>query len=128
VNLKISDVLWQIVKPWKMESINFFENCLIVKHWSYENTNWLKKIEIYLNAFSVVLVDLGNWLVLDGILRIVKYPKQSFPDHLIKVIRATVGIIMINKLVFGFPLGYTQFYPPATKIFAFFKMIQYRIG
>jgi hypothetical protein len=65
------------------------------KHWSFENTNWLKKVEIYLNAISVVLVGLGAWLVIDGILSIVKYPEQSFPEQLIRVIRAAVGIIVI---------------------------------
>jgi hypothetical protein len=48
-----------------------------------------------LNALSSVLVGLGFWLVLDGVLSIVKYPKQSFPEHLIRVIRASVGTIII---------------------------------
>jgi hypothetical protein len=48
-----------------------------------------------LNAISVVLVGLGAWLVIDGILSIVKYPEQSFPEQLIRVIRAAVGIIVI---------------------------------
>jgi hypothetical protein len=48
-----------------------------------------------LNALSVVLVGLGVWLVVDGFLSIVKYPKQSFPEQLIRVIRAAVGIIII---------------------------------
>jgi hypothetical protein len=30
-----------------------------------------------------------------GTLSIVKYLKQSFPEHLIRVIRATVGVIII---------------------------------
>lgn len=65
------------------------------KHWSLENANWLKKVEIYLNALSVVLIGLGAWLVVDGVLSIVKYPKQSFPEQLIRVIRAAVGIIIM---------------------------------
>ena len=48
-----------------------------------------------MNALSAVLVGLGIWLVIDGILSIVKYPKQSYPEHLIRVIRATVGVIII---------------------------------
>jgi hypothetical protein len=48
-----------------------------------------------LNALSIILVGLGIWLVVDGVLSIVKYPKQSFPEQLIRVIRATVGIIII---------------------------------
>jgi hypothetical protein len=48
-----------------------------------------------LNALSAVLVVLGVWLVIDGVLSIVKYPKQSYPEHLIRVIRAIVGVIII---------------------------------
>ena len=58
-----------------------------------------KKVEDYLNVLSVVLVGLGLWLVIDGVLSIVKYPKQSFPEQLIRVIRAIVGIIIV---VIGF--------------------------
>jgi hypothetical protein len=48
-----------------------------------------------LNGLSAVLVVLGLWLVLDGVLSIVKYPKQSYPEHIIRVIRAAVGIVII---------------------------------
>lgn len=48
-----------------------------------------------MNAVSAVLVGLGLWLILDGVLSIVKYPKQSLPEHLIRAIRATVGVIII---------------------------------
>ena len=48
-----------------------------------------------MNALSAVLVGLGIWLVIDGVLSIVKYPKQSYPEHLIRVKRATVGVIII---------------------------------
>ena len=48
-----------------------------------------------MNALSVVLIGLGIWLVIDGVLSIVKYPKQTFPEQLIRVIRATVGVIII---------------------------------
>ena len=48
-----------------------------------------------MNALSAVLVGLGIWLVIDGALSIVKYSKQSYPEHLIRVIRATVGVIII---------------------------------
>ena len=51
--------------------------------------------EDYLNALSLVLVGLGLWLVVDGVLSIIKYPKQSFPEQLIRVIRATVGVIIV---------------------------------
>jgi hypothetical protein len=51
--------------------------------------------EGYLNTLSAILVGLGLWLVLDGVLSIVKYPKQSFPEQLIRVIRATVGAILV---------------------------------
>jgi hypothetical protein len=49
----------------------------------------------YLNIFSMILVSLGLWLVIDGVLSIVKYPKQSFPEQLIRIIRAAVGVIII---------------------------------
>jgi hypothetical protein len=48
-----------------------------------------------LNALSVVLGGLGFWLVIDGVLSIIKYPKQSLPEQLIRVIRAIVGVIII---------------------------------
>ena len=48
-----------------------------------------------MNALSAVLVGLGLWLIIDGVLSIVKYPKQSLPEQLIRVIRATVGVIII---------------------------------
>ena len=48
-----------------------------------------------MNALSVVLVGLGLWLVIDGVFSIAKYPKQTFPEQLIRVIRATVGVIII---------------------------------
>ena len=43
----------------------------------------------------MVLVGLGLWLIIDGVLSIVKYPKQTFPEQLIRVIRATVGVIIV---------------------------------
>ena len=55
----------------------------------------MKVGEDYLNVLSVVLVGLGFWLVADGILSIVKYPKQTFPEQLIRVIRAIVGAIIV---------------------------------
>ena len=54
-----------------------------------------KEGEDYLNVLSVVLVGLGLWLVVDGVFSIVKYPKQTFPEQLIRVIRAAVGVIIV---------------------------------
>jgi len=51
--------------------------------------------EDYLNGLSVILVGLGLWLIVDGVLSIVKYPKQTFPEQLIRIIRATVGVIIV---------------------------------
>jgi hypothetical protein len=48
-----------------------------------------------LNALSLVLVGLGFWLIIDGVLSIVKYPKQTFPEQLVRVIRAVVGVILV---------------------------------
>ena len=53
-----------------------------------------KKVN-YLNVLSLVLVGLGFWLIIDGVLSIVKYPKQTFPEQLIRVIRAAVGVIIV---------------------------------
>lgn len=50
--------------------------------------------EDYLNVLSVVLVGLGLWLIVDGVLSIVKYHKQTFAEQLIRVIRAVVGVII----------------------------------
>ncbi len=59
---------------------------LILLHWVGEG---------YLNALSIVLVGLGVWLIIDGVLSIVKYSKQSFPEQLIRAKRTTVGILLI---------------------------------
>ncbi len=48
-----------------------------------------------MNVLSLVLVGLGFWLIIDGVLSIVKYPKQTFPEQLIRVIRAAVGVIIV---------------------------------
>jgi hypothetical protein len=49
----------------------------------------------------VLLVSLGLWLILDGVLSIFKYPKQTFPEQLIRVIRATVGVIIVVVGIVG---------------------------
>jgi hypothetical protein len=49
-----------------------------------------------LKFLSVVLTGLGFWLILDSVLSIVKYPKQTFPEQLIRVTRAIDGIIIIE--------------------------------
>jgi hypothetical protein len=54
-----------------------------------------KKGEDYLKALSAVLVGLGLWLVIDGVFSIVKYHKQTFPEQLIRLIRATVGVAIV---------------------------------
>ena len=48
-----------------------------------------------MNTLSAVLVALGIWLIIDGIGSIVKYPKQTFPEQFIRIIRATVGVVII---------------------------------
>ncbi len=45
-----------------------------------------------MKVLSLVLVGLGLWLVLDGVFSIVKYPKQTFPEQLIRVTRAAIGV------------------------------------
>jgi hypothetical protein len=46
-------------------------------------------------VLSIVLIGLGVWLIIDGVLSVIKYSKQSFPEQLIRAIRAIVGIIII---------------------------------
>jgi hypothetical protein len=48
-----------------------------------------------LNPLSAVLIGFGLWLVIDGVFSIVKYPKQTFPEQLIRVIRAAVGVAIV---------------------------------
>lgn len=50
---------------------------------------------------SVVLVGLGLWLVVDGVVSIAKYPKQTFPEQLIRVVRAIVGVAIVFIGVVG---------------------------
>ena len=48
-----------------------------------------------MKTLSAVLVALGLWLIIDGVFSIVKYHKQSFPEQFIRIIRATVGVVII---------------------------------
>ena len=48
-----------------------------------------------MKVLSLVLVGLGLWLVVDGIFSIAKYSKQSFPEQLIRIIRAAVGVAIV---------------------------------
>ena len=54
-----------------------------------------------MNTLSAVLVGLGLWLILYGVLSIVKYPKQTFPEQLIRVIRAAVGVVIVFIGIMG---------------------------
>ena len=46
--------------------------------------------------FAIVIVGLGIWLVIDGLYSIFEYRKQTFKEHLIRVIRAGVGVTLIT--------------------------------
>ena len=48
------------------------------------------------NTLSAVLVGLGIWLIVDGGLSIVIYRKQTFSEHLIRVVRAAVGVAIVS--------------------------------
>ena len=48
-----------------------------------------------MKILSAVLIGLGLWLVIDGVFSIVKYHKQSFPEQLIRLIRATIGVAIV---------------------------------
>jgi len=45
--------------------------------------------------FAIVIVGLGIWLMIDGLYSIFEYRKQTFKEHLIRVIRAGVGLTLI---------------------------------
>ena len=46
--------------------------------------------------FAIAIVGLGIWLVIDGFYSIFEYRKQTLQEHLIRVIRAGVGITLIT--------------------------------
>jgi hypothetical protein len=48
-----------------------------------------------LKSLSAVIVGLGLWLVIDGVFSIVKCYKQTFPEQLIRIIRATVRVAIV---------------------------------
>ena len=48
-----------------------------------------------MTALSFVLIGLGAWLIIDGVLSIVKYHRQTFPEQFIRVIRVIVGVVII---------------------------------
>ena len=48
-----------------------------------------------MKTLSAVLVGLGIWLIIDGVFSIIKYPKQTFPEQFIRIIRVTVGVVII---------------------------------
>ena len=58
-------------------------------------TNWRVRRYDYTKVFSAALIGLGIWLIVDGVLSIAKYPKQTLPEQLIRVIRATVGVVIV---------------------------------
>lgn len=45
--------------------------------------------------YKIILIGLGIWLVIDGIYSIIKYYNQTFPEHLIRIIRAGIGLTLI---------------------------------
>jgi uncharacterized membrane protein len=46
--------------------------------------------------FAIVIVGLGIWLVVDGLYSIFEYRKQTPQEHLIRGIRAGVGVTLIT--------------------------------
>ena len=46
--------------------------------------------------FAIVVVGLGIWLVIDGLYSIFEYRKQTIREHLMRVIRAGVGVTLIT--------------------------------
>jgi hypothetical protein len=46
--------------------------------------------------FAIVIVGLGIWLIIDGLYSIFEYRKQTLQEHLIRVIRAGIGVTLIT--------------------------------
>jgi hypothetical protein len=46
--------------------------------------------------FAIVIVGFGVWLVIDGLYSIFEYRKQTLQEHLIRVIRAAIGITLVT--------------------------------
>jgi hypothetical protein len=46
--------------------------------------------------FAIVVVGLGIWLVIDGLYSIFEYRKQTIQEHLIRIIRAGIGVTLIT--------------------------------
>ncbi len=59
----------------------------IIKHKRLESDD--------LNILSLPLIAFGIWLIVDGLFSIIKYRGQTFSEHLIRLIRATVGAVII---------------------------------
>ncbi len=45
--------------------------------------------------FAIVIVGLGIWLVIDGLYSIFEYRKQTIQEHLVRIVRAGVGVTLI---------------------------------
>jgi hypothetical protein len=45
--------------------------------------------------FAIVVLGVGVWLVIDGLFSIFIYRKQTFQEHLIRIIRAGIGVALI---------------------------------
>jgi len=45
--------------------------------------------------YAMVIVGLGAWLVIDGFFSIILYRKQTIQEHLIRIIRAGIGVTLI---------------------------------
>lgn len=48
-----------------------------------------------MNYWPFALITLGIWLIIDGVYSIIEYWKQTPQEHLIRVIRAIVGMAII---------------------------------
>jgi hypothetical protein len=57
-----------------------------------------KRLKIF-KVLSLILVGLGFGLVIAGVFSIVKYPKKSFPEQPIRVIRAAVGVVIVSMVL-----------------------------
>ena len=49
---------------------------------------------------NLIGIGVGVWLIIDGVLSIVKYSSQSTAEHSIRVIRAVLGAVLILQGMF----------------------------
>lgn len=50
---------------------------------------------------NLVLVILGGWIVFDGIFSILIYSGQTLPEHLVRIVRALIGLTIVAYALYA---------------------------